>query len=242
MADHQIVIAGFGGQGLLFSGKVLAYAGLIEGRELSWLPSYGPEMRGGTANCNVILSDAPVGSPIVNTPNVLMVMNNPSLDKYENAVQPGGKIFLDSTLIARKVTRTDVEAYYVPATKMAMDMGMPTLANMILLGALISKTGCVREESLADALHKGHPGAQGRPFRPQHASASGWEGVRRMKTACIQMDMLFAQPEENFAKAKRLIREAMASDRTWLSCRKHGTPGFSRKSVFPSWPSGTVRG
>ena len=80
-------------------------------------------MRGGTANCNVILSDAPVGSPIVNTPNVLMVMNNPSLDKYENAVQPGGKIFLDSTLIARKVTRTDVEAYYVPATKMAMDMG-----------------------------------------------------------------------------------------------------------------------
>lgn len=154
MADHQIVIAGFGGQGLLFSGKVLAYAGLIEGRELSWLPSYGPEMRGGTANCNVILSDAPVGSPIVNTPNVLMVMNNPSLDKYENAVQPGGKIFLDSTLIARKVTRTDVEAYYVPATKMAMDMGMPTLANMILLGALISKTGCVREASLADALHK----------------------------------------------------------------------------------------
>ena len=144
MADHQIVIAGFGGQGLLFSGKVLAYAGLIEGRELSWLPSYGPEMRGGTANCNVILSDVPVGSPIVNTPNVLMVMNNPSLDKYENAVQPGGKIFLDSTLIARKVTRTDVEAYYVPATKMAMDMGMPTLANMILLGALISKTGCVR--------------------------------------------------------------------------------------------------
>ena len=154
MADHQNVNAGFGGQGLLFSGKVLAYAGLIEGRELSWLPSYGPEMRGGTANCNVILSDAPVGSPIVNTPNVLMVMNNPSLDKYENAVQPGGKIFLDSTLIARKVTRTDVEAYYVPATKMAMDMGMPTLANMILLGALISKTGCVREESLADALHK----------------------------------------------------------------------------------------
>ena len=120
MADHQIVIAGFGGQGLLFSGKVLAYAGLIEGRELSWLPSYGPEKRGGTANCNVILSDAPVGSPIVNTPNV----------------------------------RTDVEAYYVPATKMAMEMGMPTLANMILLGALISKTGCVREESLADALHK----------------------------------------------------------------------------------------
>ena len=98
MADFQIVIAGFGGQGLLFSGKVLAYAGLLEGRELSWLPSYGPEMRGGTANCNVILSDTPVGSPIVQHPNVLMVMNNPSLDKYEDTVAPGGKIFVDSTL------------------------------------------------------------------------------------------------------------------------------------------------
>ena len=95
MADFQIVIAGFGGQGLLFSGKVLAYAGLLEGRELSWLPSYGPEMRGGTANCNVILSDTPVGSPIVQHPNVLMVMNNPSLDKYEDTVAPGGKIFVE---------------------------------------------------------------------------------------------------------------------------------------------------
>lgn len=154
MAEFQIVIAGFGGQGLLFSGKVLAYAGLLEGRELSWLPSYGPEMRGGTANCNVILSDAPVGSPIVNAPNVLMVMNNPSLEKYENAVQPGGKIFLDSALITRAVTRTDVEVYAIPATKMAIEMGAPGLANMILLGALIEKTGCIREESLADALHK----------------------------------------------------------------------------------------
>ena len=133
MADFQIVIAGFGGQGLLFSGKVLAYAGLLEGRELSWLPSYGPEMRGGTANCNVILSDTPVGSPIVQHPNVLMVMNNPSLDKYEDTVAPGGKIFVDSTLIGRKVRRTDVEAYYIPATGLAGEMGVPTLANMLLL-------------------------------------------------------------------------------------------------------------
>ena len=131
MADFQIVIAGFGGQGLLFSGKVLAYAGLLEGRELSWLPSYGPEMRGGTANCNVILSDTPVGSPIVQHPNVLMVMNNPSLDKYEDTVAPGGKIFVDSTLIGRKVRRTDVEAYYIPATGLAGEMGVPTLANTV---------------------------------------------------------------------------------------------------------------
>ena len=154
MADFNIVIAGFGGQGLLFSGKVLAYAGLLEGRELSWLPSYGPEMRGGTANCNVILSDTPVGSPIVEHPNVLMVMNEPSLDKYEDAVVPGGKIFIDSTLITRKVERSDVEVFYVPATKLANDMGVPTLANMILTGTLVEKTGCVKFESIPDALHK----------------------------------------------------------------------------------------
>ena len=164
MAENQIVIAGFGGQGLLFSGKVLAYAGLIEGRELSWLPSYGPEMRGGTANCNVILSDKPIGSPIVQKPDILMVMNNPSLEKYENAVVPGGKIFIDSSLIAKKVARTDVEAYYVPATQMAMDMGVPTLANMILLGAVIAKTGCINPDSLADALHKVIPARKANLF------------------------------------------------------------------------------
>lgn len=164
MAENQIVIAGFGGQGLLFSGKVLAYAGLIEGRELSWLPSYGPEMRGGTANCNVILSDIPIGSPIVQKPDILMVMNSPSLEKYENTVIPGGRIFIDSSLIAKQVERTDVEAYYVPATQMAMDMGMPTLANMILLGAVIAKTGCINPDSLADALHKVIPARKANLF------------------------------------------------------------------------------
>ena len=154
MADHEIVIAGFGGQGLLFSGKVLAYAGLLEGRELSWLPSYGPAMRGGTANCNVILSDTPVGSPIVDHPNVLMVMNGPSLDKYESEVVPGGMIFVDSTLVTRPVARTDVTVYAVPATQMANDMGVPGMANMILLGALIAKTGCIQEAGLPDALKK----------------------------------------------------------------------------------------
>ena len=153
MADHEIVIAGFGGQGLLFTGKVLAHAGLIEGRELSWLPSYGPEMRGGTANCNVILSDTPVGSPIVQHPNVLIVMNTPSLDKYESAVVPGGKIFVDSTLITRKVERDDVEVFYIPATQMAADMNMNGLANMILLGAVLRETACIKDETLPEALH-----------------------------------------------------------------------------------------
>ncbi len=154
MRENQIIIAGFGGQGLLFSGKVLAYAGLLEGRHLSWLPSYGPEMRGGTANCNVILSDREVGSPIVTKPDILMVMNAPSLDKYEADVQPGGKIFIDSTLITRKVARTDVEAYYIPATRMAQELGAPTLANMVLLGALVAKTNCITEASLDAGLQK----------------------------------------------------------------------------------------
>lgn len=152
--EYQIVIAGFGGQGLLFSGKVLAYAALMEQRELSWLPSYGPEMRGGTANCNVIISDTPVGSPIVQNPNVLMVMNTPSLDKYEKTVVPGGKIFVDSSLVSRKVERTDVEVCYIPATKMAGDMGIPTLANMILLGAIVKSTGCVGDEAVLAGLRK----------------------------------------------------------------------------------------
>ena len=133
----QIIFAGFGGQGILFSGKFLAYNGLIAGKYLSWLPSYGPEMRGGTANCSVILSDTPVGSPIVTYPDMLVVMNNPSLDKYEDAVVPGGKIFVDSSLIERKVKRTDVDVFYVPATAMAAENGLDTLANMILVGKLI---------------------------------------------------------------------------------------------------------
>lgn len=164
MTDFAIIIAGFGGQGLLFAGKVLAYAGLIEGRQLSWLPSYGPEMRGGTANCNVILSDEPIGSPIVEHPNVLMVMNNPSLDKYEAALQPGGTAFVDATLIGRTLTRTDVNAVYVPSTQMAIDMGAPGLANMVLLGALVEKTGCARFESVEAALHKVVPARKANLF------------------------------------------------------------------------------
>lgn len=141
MATTNILYAGFGGQGILFSGKFLAYEGLIAGKHVSWLPSYGPEMRGGTANCSVILSDDEVGSPIVDKPDVLVVMNLPSLDKYEDAVVPGGKIFVDSTLIERKVTRTDVDVFYIPATGMASEKKIPTLANMIITGKMLKEIG-----------------------------------------------------------------------------------------------------
>lgn len=154
MATTNLLFAGFGGQGILFSGKFLAYKGLIEDRQVSWLPSYGPEMRGGTANCSVIISDEPVGSPIVGNPDVLIAMNLPSLDKYEDAVVPGGKIFVDSTLIGRKVRRTDVEVHYIPATQMASDNQMPTLANMIIMGKVLQVCPELGATHIQEALKK----------------------------------------------------------------------------------------
>ena len=150
----QILIAGFGGQGVLFAGKFLAYKGLIEGKNLSWLPSYGPEMRGGTANCSVILSDEPVGSPIVSEPDVLIAMNLPSLDKYEDAVVPGGMIFVDSTLVGRKVRRSDVTVFYVPCTRLAAEMNAPTLANMVMTGKVMKECAGVSGENIEAALKK----------------------------------------------------------------------------------------
>ena len=154
MSTTKYLFAGFGGQGILFSGKFLAYKGLCEDRQVSWLPSYGPEMRGGTANCSVTVSDEPVGSPIVDVPDVLIAMNLPSLDKYENTVAAGGKIFADSTLISRRVERNDVDVYYIPATQLASDNGLTTLANMIIMGKVLREGGAVSYEGLGDALKK----------------------------------------------------------------------------------------
>ena len=131
----------------MFAGKFLAYKGLTDEKNVSWLPSYGPEMRGGTASCSVIISDSPVGSPIVSKPDILIAMNLPSLDKYEDSVAPGGIIFLDSTLIERQVRRTDVTVYRVPATQMASDNKIPTLANMIIMGKVLAVTGQFDDEA-----------------------------------------------------------------------------------------------
>ena len=157
MSTKQFLFSGFGGQGILFAGKFIAYKGLMDGKNVSWLPSYGPEMRGGTASCGVIVGDESVGSPIVSRPDVLVAMNLPSLDKYESSVVPGGIIFVDSTLVSRAVTRTDVTVYPLPATQMASDNGTPTLANMILLGAIVKETGCVSAEHLEEGLRHAVP-------------------------------------------------------------------------------------
>ena len=154
MKTTQILIAGFGGQGVLFAGKFLAYKGMLEEKYVSWLPSYGPEMRGGTASCSVIISDGAIGSPIIDEPDVLVAMNLPSLDKFENTVKAGGTIILDSSLIERKVMRDDVTAVYVPATRLADENGFPTLANMIIVGKLLSLEGNASDEALTNALTK----------------------------------------------------------------------------------------
>ena len=152
MKTTQILIAGFGGQGVLFAGKFLAYKGLTEDMQVSWLPSYGPEMRGGTANCSIVISDSPVGSPIITNPDVLVAMNLPSLLKFVDAVVPGGQIFIDSTLIDAKVERTDVKVHYIPATKMAKDAGFASLSNMVLMGKLLKECDAVPFEGNRQTL------------------------------------------------------------------------------------------
>ena len=154
MSTTQILIAGFGGQGVLFAGKLLAYKGLVSDKQVSWLPSYGPEMRGGTANCSVIISYDPVGSPIVAKPDILVAMNLPSLEKYENDVVSGGIIIVDSTLISKKVEREDVTTYYIPATKIAKDEGFSTLANMILMGKLMKASDMLGFDGIEETVKK----------------------------------------------------------------------------------------
>ncbi|MEG1777578.1 MAG: 2-oxoacid:acceptor oxidoreductase family protein [Angelakisella sp.] len=160
--DWNFVFAGFGGQGILFTGKVVAYTGMVDNLEVSWLPSYGPEMRGGTANCSVCLSHSPVGSPLVLNPNALVVMNGPSYDKFIDTVEAGGTVVIDSTLIDRKVTRTDITAVYVPATRLAKEAGAAKGANLIMLGALYKATGFTELDSIRKAVEKCVP-----PNKPQ---------------------------------------------------------------------------
>ncbi len=151
---HETIFAGFGGQGILFAGKAIAYAGMIENKNVSHLPSYGPEMRGGTCNCHVIVSDDAVASPIIVEPTSLVAMNAPSFDKFEDQLIPGAKAIIDSTLISRDAKRTDIDVFKVPATKMANEMGLPKLANMILVGKLVKETGMFTLEELEGAIKK----------------------------------------------------------------------------------------
>lgn len=149
---NQIILAGFGGQGILSMGHFIAHAGLLDGKNVSWLPSYGPEKRGGTANCHVIVGDEEVGSPIISSASVLIAMNGPSLEKFESLVEPGGIIITDKSLVPVKPTRTDVKLYEIPATEMAYELGNATYAGVIILGKLIALTDVVSTENFEVAL------------------------------------------------------------------------------------------
>lgn len=157
MNTKNILLAGFGGQGILFTGKFFVYTGMLTDKQVSWLPSYGPEMRGGTANCSVIISDEQIGSPIVNKPDILVVMNRPSFDKYEGVCVQGAKIIVDSTLIDRKATRDDVSAFYIPATRLADENGLVGLANMIIAGKALRETNLCPYDVIAQAMKKAVP-------------------------------------------------------------------------------------
>ena len=151
---QNMLLAGFGGQGVLFAGKIIAYSGLIEEKYVSWLPSYGPEMRGGTANCSVCLSDDPIGSPLVLTPDLLVAMNLPSYDKFIDKVAPGGIAVIDSALIDKKCERDDIKWFYVPATSLADSEGLKGLANMIILGKALKESGFASLETVEQAILK----------------------------------------------------------------------------------------
>ena len=148
----QFIFAGFGGQGMLLIGKFLAMACMLDGKHVSWLPSYGPEMRGGTANCSVVVSDDPVGSPIINQADAVIAMNLPSLDKFESIVKPGGLLVVNRSLIDRKVEREDVQVVYCDATRIAEEVGNPKGANVAILGALLAKEQVVDTDKMIEAI------------------------------------------------------------------------------------------
>ena len=168
----EIVIAGFGGQGVLFGGQLLAYAGMDEGKHVTWIPSYGPEMRGGTANCTTIISDEEIGSPFVHFPTAVIAMNRPSLDKYEEQVAPDGLLVVNATMLDRSVTRKDIRVVEVDAGTIADKLGDIRMTNMVLMGAFLANIPVLPMRAIEDAL-KGHL-----PQRHQKMLAKNYEALK----------------------------------------------------------------
>jgi 2-oxoglutarate ferredoxin oxidoreductase subunit gamma len=157
MRQHEIVFSGFGGQGALFAGQLLAYAALEEDKHVTWIPSYGPEMRGGTAHCIVIVSDEEIGAPIIRNPSSAVVLNNPSMDKYEPLLKPGGVLVVNRSLIVKPASRKDITVVEVPANDLATEIGSAKMANVVLLGALLETTKAVSLDSVMTALDEHLP-------------------------------------------------------------------------------------
>ena len=148
----EVIISGFGGQGTLYAGQVLAYAAMDEGKQVTWIPSYGPEMRGGTANCTVVVSDEEIGSPTVKHPKAVLALNLPSLDKYEDMIAPGGCLVVNESMVNRKPTRTDIQVVILPANEIAREIGNERATNMVMLGALLANMDILPIEAMEKAL------------------------------------------------------------------------------------------
>ena len=181
--QNEIVIAGFGGQGVLFAGQVLAYAAMDGGKEVTWIPSYGPEMRGGTANCTVIIADEEIGSPLVRNPQALIAMNLPSLDKYEPLITQDGTLIVNQSLVNRPVQREDLQTIFIPANEMAESLGDKRLTNIVMVGALLAQLPVLSIESVEDAL-KDHLPERHKKLLPLNYQAlrAGKEFVRKELT------------------------------------------------------------
>ncbi len=151
---HEIIMSGFGGQGIMLMGQLLTYAGMLEGKEVTWIPSYGPEMRGGTAYCSVIVSEDPIGAPMVSEPSMVVAMNLPSLTRFEGALQKGGTLIINSSLIEKDATRKDINVFKVPVNEIAAELGNPKVGNMVMLGAIIAAAEPVKTESMLGAFKK----------------------------------------------------------------------------------------
>lgn len=174
--QKEIIVAGFGGQGVLFAGQLLTYAAMDEGLQVTWIPSYGPEMRGGTANCTVVISDEEIGSPMVSRPTAVIAMNLPSLDKYENKVKEGGLLVVNQSMVDREVKRTDIKVVMVPANSISEELGEKRMTNMVLLGALLANMDILPVAAIEKALKEHLPG------RHQNLFTLNKEAMRRGAT------------------------------------------------------------
>ena len=183
MSETSVVIAGFGGQGVLFAGQLLAYAGMENGRFVTWIPSYGPEMRGGTAHCTVIISDCPIGAPTVTHPDIAIVLNQPSFDKYEPLVKPGGLLVVNSSLVAASSLREDIELVLVPADTLAEEFGTRQLLNVAALGAMLAKRPLVALTAVDQALRNHLPTSKA------HLLAANLTVLEKGYAHCVQLPL-----------------------------------------------------
>lgn len=178
---YEIIMSGFGGQGVMVMGQLLTYAGMMENRNVSWMPSYGPEMRGGTANCGVIISDDEVGAPIVSEPSAAIIMNVPSLEKFEPVLTENGAMVINSSLVDKTVQRNDIQAYYVPINEIANELGSIKMINMVALGAFSAATGIVKNESIINAFAKNFASKPKLLAANEEAFGRGYDFVAKIK-------------------------------------------------------------